>query len=1135
MNDELTEDRVVDAFLLYNEKEPLISQIAEALKAAGREIHFWRTDIALGEAWMPREMERLASARAVLVFLGPLGWGPTQETIAIEAMRLGKRIIPVVIGPTPPPTELDRADGLFRNYLYLEITPETWRDNFPRILTAIPLAPKSYPFVATMVDGDDEDRRRALDELVSSGRPAPAGLIVELTERLELDLAPYPSDVETAAKLGSARSWVLTSLVALADDQQLVERYATRHLDPIREPVPFVRFWLLAALADRFPTMAIGLANAATRDPNRNVRLLGELVGTVNSQAIQNRLQAELESPDPEPALLYFRVRPVPALLDLVAQRLGRPSFENLVLDALTQNVPPSAAAEAIKRHFDPVDAAILILRGAHGADRARRRRYANLLAALPPADSNQAISGLEDMNPELRPLLRDMRRLMEQPIVGRDHGFQIAGYQADTIEGSSDYLDIKREVEAVTAIMLARELSPPLAIGLFGEWGAGKSFFMRAMKMATGRLRETFPEKFCEEVVEIDFNAWHYADGNLWASLVSHILERLAVHVSPPTTPGHEEDILALELESARIEVAGLEKEKAQAEAAVKTQETALQTLQFERETAEIKLTQLRTAELKVIFDDAILQSSVHNALNDLGAPTAITDVHALQAAVRHANGVGGRMIALALSLTRKENRVLTVVLLAAVVFLPIAIGWLASLAQAYLAPVVAFVAAFVTLIGGGAPLVMKGLNTVSANLKRLERAKSEIDKALAIRRETPSQQEIVLQKDLARLKGQEEGLATRLRAAEERVVGLEERITALRDRRSLQWFLADRSGSEDYRKHLGVMATIRKDFEALVERLQETPAQGHRRVDRIVLYIDDLDRCPAPKVVEVLEAVHLLLAFPLFVVVVGVDPRWLAHALSTQHRALARTATVEGRRATPQDFLEKIFQIPLALRPMSDAGFSGLMSSLLAPSTPEETQEATTDTDDIRLGTPMLSGARAGDASALPPDDGPSAGPPNPEREQPIVESLSIAALRISPDEARFASRLIGIFTTPRAVKRFSNTYRLLKAQIADEDRYRLEGTESTLGEYPTPMILLALAISQKPEAKALLTIMEKIALGTETARLSWRTDIGKVAPASLRDMLLSGLDAQPDRAADIVAFWLPKVARYTFDGFR
>ena len=58
--------------------------------------------------------------------------------------------------------------------------------------------------------------------------------------------------------------------------------------------------------------------------------------------------------------------------------------------------------------------------------------------------------------------------------------------------------------------------------------------------------------------------------------------------------------------------------------------------------------------------------------------------------------------------------------------------------------------------------------------------------------------------------------------------------------------------------------------------------------RIDRIVLYIDDLDRCPPDRVVEVLEAVHLLLAGELFVVVVAVDPRWMLRAIRYHYRDL-------------------------------------------------------------------------------------------------------------------------------------------------------------------------------------------------------------------------------------------------------
>ncbi len=90
--------------------------------------------------------------------------------------------------------------------------------------------------------------------------------------------------------------------------------------------------------------------------------------------------------------------------------------------------------------------------------------------------------------------------------------------------------------------------------------------------------------------------------------------------------------------------------------------------------------------------------------------------------------------------------------------------------------------------------------------------------------------------------------------------------------------------------------------------------------RIDRIILYIDDLDRCPEKNVVEVLQAVHLLLAFPLFIVVVGVDPRWLLRSLE-RHSAVFSAGTEQNGsngeldedplwQSTPMNYLEKIFR---------------------------------------------------------------------------------------------------------------------------------------------------------------------------------------------------------------------------------
>ena len=139
---------------------------------------------------------------------------------------------------------------------------------------------------------------------------------------------------------------------------------------------------------------------------------------------------------------------------------------------------------------------------------------------------------------------------------------------------------------------------------------------------------------------------------------------------------------------------------------------------------------------------------------------------------------------------------------------------------------------------------------------------------------------------------------------AAEREVAQRERELAELRDKGlQLQEFVRERAASSDYREQLGVISKVRRDFEQLVallpgsdqqagaEQVAVVAAAVTRRipeVERIVLFIDDLDRCPHGKVVEVLQAVHLLLAFKLFVVVVGVDSRWLQRSLEA-HYALS------------------------------------------------------------------------------------------------------------------------------------------------------------------------------------------------------------------------------------------------------
>jgi hypothetical protein len=73
-----------------------------------------------------------------------------------------------------------------------------------------------------------------------------------------------------------------------------------------------------------------------------------------------------------------------------------------------------------------------------------------------------------------------------------------------------------------------------------------------------------------------------------------------------------------------------------------------------------------------------------------------------------------------------------------------------------------------------------------------------------------------------------------------------------------------------------------------------------------------------------------------PLFVVVVAVDPRWLLGALHHHYRELFDgNANPSGYEppddlVSPLDYLDKIFQIPFALRPMEPAATGTYLATL-------------------------------------------------------------------------------------------------------------------------------------------------------------------------------------------------------------
>jgi hypothetical protein len=266
----------------------------------------------------------------------------------------------------------------------------------------------------------------------------------------------------------------------------------------------------------------------------------------------------------------------------------------------------------------------------------------------------------------------------------------------------------------------------------------------------------------------------------------------------------------------------------------------------------------------------------------------------------------------------------------------------------------------------------------------------------------------------------------------------------------------------------------------------------------DRIVLYIDDLDRCTHKQVYDVLQAVHLLLALQSFVVVVGVDIRWIEGAIANHFEAdpyashfrenerffdasaaaneAERSASrqIGERRTRSLEYLEKIFQIPFWLRSIESTHggtYSRFVEYLLTDNKPivEIPIRSTNDlTDRGELSTTYdtLPGNRGVtdllSVSTLDVDSS--------NRRELTAGPDTIARVTLTRREyellqAPEIGRLVG--KSPRAVKRFVNIYRIIRARRRGSELAQFLGNEEGPPLFPAAILLLALEIGQASTA--------------------------------------------------------------------
>ncbi|MEU4195858.1 P-loop NTPase fold protein [Kribbella sp. NPDC026611] len=591
----------------------------------------------------------------------------------------------------------------------------------------------------------------------------------------------------------------------------------------------------------------------------------------------------------------------------------------------------------------------------------------------------------------------------------------RVPRYQSD--RGARDLLGRRADATALADVITARSAQPPLAVGVFGQWGDGKTQFL---EMVQDEVQQRSTAAGADDPIvhrhvrQVRFNAWHYAETDLWASLVAELFAQLQEDSRSdlwhePGVRQRQQSRLASELVQAR----GLREQLAVAEKRLDDLRNASATKWASLSPSERR--QLRTR----LGDDA---------------EKLYEQATAVPVSVR----LGWRSLKeLASALPRPTWLwVIAIALLgiAAAIWGPGLIHWLSTLP---------FIAALIVLVQSARP-AWKRLRSGQEALSSLWQKVRDVQEEQRHRLET----------------------AEAVAAAE--VDELRNRLRGLTSAGQLAGLVQDRASSKTYREHLGLMTEIRQDFERMAELLQQDPtrrdvperdAAGDElpAIDRIVIYIDDLDRCPPDRVVEVLEAIHLLLAVRLFVVVVAVDPRWLLRSLTAHYRELFSPPDVREWASTPAQYLEKIFQIVLTLPPMEQSGYRQMIDDLVGLRATEQTTPPPATTQPAQTpSTPASSTLSQPDESVAAPLHLGST----------VIDRVDPLAL--TEDELTLIN-LLGppLVSGPRSVKRLANSYGLLVAtQLEANGRTDLDPVPDLDGQdtypYRAAMTLLATVIA-------------------------------------------------------------------------
>jgi DNA repair exonuclease SbcCD ATPase subunit len=381
------------------------------------------------------------------------------------------------------------------------------------------------------------------------------------------------------------------------------------------------------------------------------------------------------------------------------------------------------------------------------------------------------------------------------------------------------DYLEVEAEAVRLAELIALRETNLPLAVGLFGNWGSGKSHFMGLLRMhmlnranAARRTDGATDGRWCKEIVPIVFNAWHYLDSNLWASLVSEIFERLFERLQPK---GDALQKVQEKLREVGGAMARAQEEVVLTQAAVTKAAGELQAAQREAEQAQTAYAGMMD-EFKELLPEFKEPVSPERIADLLGVEPELATLSALKKKNQELAGLAGQVRELSRRIIAPRGRAYRMGVLFVAGCLGPLLLWLVQKAMpsveqwlkdagVWVRPALEWVTAVLTAV---TPFFIK----LQKRLHEMRDLQKQAEDAQKVKEKTPKVKEAKEQLETANAVATQAELQLAETKARQRQIQRE--MEELAPGRRVSRFIEDRARSVDYRGQLGLVSLARSDF---------------------------------------------------------------------------------------------------------------------------------------------------------------------------------------------------------------------------------------------------------------------------------------------------------------------------------